>query len=191
MDLLQAGFSRALNRLLDSEGWARERLAPFRGETVALRSPPLPELRLHIVEGGWTAPAESGVQASLALSFGPGAVFALFRGAAPAMREVEAAGNARLADEVLFLARHLRWDIEEDLSRVLGDALAHRLVGDARRFAAAAADSAGRVAEALMDYAVEERRLVARRDEHQALADANARLGEAIERLEKRIEGLA
>ena len=191
MDLLQAGFSRALNRLLESESWARERLAPFCGETVALRSPPLPELRLRIIEGGWTAPAEPGAQVSLALTIGPGTVFALPRGADLAMQEVEVTGNTRLADEVLFLARYLRWDIEEDLSRVLGDALAHRLVGDARRFAAAVADSAGRVAGALMDYAVEERGLVTRRDEHQALAEANARLYEAIERLEKRIEGLA
>lgn len=191
MDLLQAGFSRALNRLLDSESWARERLAPFRGETVELRAPPLPELRLRIVEGGWTTPAEPGAQASLALTIGPGAVFALPRGADHVLREVEVSGNARLANEVLFLARHLRWDIEEDLARVLGDALAHRLVGDAGRFAAAVADSAGRVAGALMDYAVEERGLVTRRDEYQALAAANARLHEAIERLEKRIAGLA
>lgn len=191
MDPLQTGFSRVLNRLLDSESWARERLAPFRGETVALRSPPLPELRLSIVEGGWTTPAEAGAPASLTLTLGPRAVFALPRGAGHALGEVEVSGNTRLAGEVLFLARHLRWDIEEDLSRVLGDALAHRLAGDARRFAAAAADSAARIAEALMDYVVEERGLVARRDEHQILSEANARLGEAIERLERRVQRLA
>jgi ubiquinone biosynthesis protein UbiJ len=191
MDLLQTGFSRALNRLLESEGWARERLAPFSGESVELRTPPLPPLRLRIVEGGWTSPAGSDAQVSLVVTLGPGAVFALPRGAEHALREVAVAGNPRLAESVLFLMRYLRWDVEEDLSRLLGDALAHRLVGDARRFAAAAADSAGRIAEALIDYAVEERRLVARRDEHQALADANARLGEALDRLEKRIEGLA
>jgi ubiquinone biosynthesis accessory factor UbiJ len=190
MDLLQASLSRALNRLLDAESWARERLAPFSGETVALRVPPLPELRLRILEGGRTALAEREAQSSLALTVGPGAFIALPRGADHAMREVEVSGNARLANEILFLARHLRWDVEEELSHALGDVLAHRVVGEARKFAIAAADSGRRVAEAVMDYAVEERRLVVRRDEHQAMADETARLRDAIERLEKRIERL-
>ena len=41
-------------------------------------------------------------------------------------------GDVQLASEVAWLADNLRWDVEEDLSRVLGDAAAHNVVAAAR-----------------------------------------------------------
>lgn len=190
MDLLETPLSRAINRLLEAEPWARERLVPFAGETLELRAAPLPTLRFLIASDGTLSRAATALVASLTLTVRPGAVAALTRGAEHAMREVDVSGNARLATEVLFLARHLRWDVEEDLSRVLGDALAHRVVREARGLSLAVSDAARRLADAAMEYAVEERDLVVRRDEHDTLARGNARLRDAIERLEKRIERL-
>jgi ubiquinone biosynthesis protein UbiJ len=37
-------------------------------------------------------------------------------------------GDVQLAAEVNWLVDHVRWDIEEDLSRILGDAPAHAVV---------------------------------------------------------------
>jgi ubiquinone biosynthesis protein UbiJ len=37
-------------------------------------------------------------------------------------------GDVQLAAEVNWLADHVRWDVEEDLSRLLGDAPAHAVV---------------------------------------------------------------
>lgn len=191
MDHVQVPIARALNKLLEGETWARERLARFAAETVEFRAPPLPTLRFCIAEGGIAQPADAATPATLTLTIRPSAFFSLPRGMDHALREVDISGNERLAAEVLFLARHLRWDVEEALSRVFGDVLAHRMVGDAKHLAAAAADAGGRLAQALMEYAVEERAMVARREEHEELARGNARLRDAIERMEKRLERLA
>jgi ubiquinone biosynthesis protein UbiJ len=48
---------------------------------------------------------------------------------------VRVAGDVQLAAEINWLVDHVRWDIEEDLSRVLGDAPAHLLVDSARMVA--------------------------------------------------------
>lgn len=191
MDQIEVPIARVLNRLLQRESWARERLSPFAAETIELRSPPLPALRFSIAEGGVAQAAAATCPATLTMTIKPDAFFSLPRGMDYALREVEISGNQRLATEVLFLARHLRWDVEEDLSRVFGDVLAHRMVGDAKSFASAAADFTRRLAEALMEYAIEERSMVARREEHEELVRGNARLRDAIERLEKRLERLA
>jgi len=45
---------------------------------------------------------------------------------------VEIQGDVQLAAEVGWLVDNLRWDIEEDLARLLGDAPAHRLAGAGR-----------------------------------------------------------
>lgn len=54
------------------------------------------------------------------------------RGERPAVR-IE--GDVQLAGDVNWLVDHLRWDIEEDLSRIVGDAAAHTLAQGARRVA--------------------------------------------------------
>jgi len=188
MATLESPLVLALNRLLEAETWARERLAPFAGETVELRAPPLPALRFAIVEGGRIAP---GSAASLSITLQPESLPALLQGEEHFMRSVAIDGNAQLAQEVLHLARHLRWDAEEDLSRLVGDAAAHRLAGLARDFAAWQADAARRLAGSFMQYAQEDARLLAPRAGYAALAAEIARLRDALERLEKRIERLA
>lgn len=55
---------------------------------------------------------------------------AALRGDKPAVRIV---GDVQLAAEVNWLVDHVRWDVEEDLSRLLGDAPAHALGQAARR----------------------------------------------------------
>ena len=191
MIALESPLVAALNHLLASEGWARARLAPFGGETVAFAAPPLPELRFAILDDGRVAPAPAGSEASLTVALRPDALAALTRGEEHFMRAVQVTGNARLASEVLLLLRHLRWDAEEDLARVFGDVAAHRLAGAVRDLAAWQADAVRRLAESLVDYAVEERRMLVTRVELDALAAQAARLRDALERLEKRIGSLA
>jgi ubiquinone biosynthesis protein UbiJ len=187
MATLETPLVAALNRLLEAERWARERLAPFAGESLELRAPPLPALHLTIVEGGRLA---AGGGPGLTITLKPGSLAALARGEEHFMRAVDIDGNARLAQEVLHLARHLRWDVEEDLSRVIGDAASHHVVRVAKDFAAWHVDAARRLAEGFMEYAQEEARLLAPRAGHVELAGEVARLRDALERLEKRVERL-
>jgi len=182
-------FCFFLNRLLDAEPWARARLAPFAGDTIEIRAAPLPDLRVTItaegrVEAGGSTPA-------LSLNVRPEALFALTRGEEELTRAVDVSGNARLASEVMLLARQLRWDAEEDLSRVVGDVAAHRIAHTLRDVAAWHVDAGRRLAEAFAEHAVEEAGLLVRRNEHESHAAALAELRDALARLDKRISRLA
>ena len=185
-------FAAGLNFLLESEPWARERLAPFAGEALELRAPPMPTLRFTIAADGRLAAVRPGAtpqaESSLVISLGAGALAAAVQGEEQLLRAIEVAGNARLASEVMFLFRHLRWDAEEELAKVVGDIAAHRLAGMARGAVAWHADAAQRIAEALVEYATEEKPLLVKRGELEAIAAVQARLRDGLERLEKRIE---
>ena len=63
------------------------------------------------------------------------------RGEKPAVR---IAGDVQLAAEVQWLVDHVRWDLEEDLARVFGDAPAHALAGVGGRMAEALRGFVGR-----------------------------------------------
>jgi ubiquinone biosynthesis accessory factor UbiJ len=185
----ESPFAAALNHLLDSEPWARERLSPFASETLELRAPALPALRFAVTADGRLAPGTETV-ASLVITFGPGTLAAAVKGEDHLLRSIDVAGNARLASEVMFLVRHLRWDAEEDATKFIGDAAAHRLVATAKEIAAWHLDAARRIAEGVVEYATEERRVLVKRGELDEIAAGNARLRDGLERLEKRIDRL-
>lgn len=190
MNLFEPPLTFALNHLLRAESWARAKLAPFAGETLEFRAALLPPLRLRIDAEGLLAAASAEAEPSLVVTIGPGALAAAARGEEHLLREIDVSGNARLAAEVMFLVRHLRWDAEEDAARIFGDAVAHRLAGAACTAAAWHADAARRLAEGLVEYAVEERGILATRADVAALAGSLARLRDGLERLEKRLDGL-
>ncbi len=188
MGFFDTGAATALNHLLRRETWAREKLAPFAGEVVELRLAPLPPLRLAIASDGRTVAAESASQVTLTISAKAGIFAALARGEEHLMRAVDISGNARLATEILALLRYLRWDVEEDLSRVFGDVLAYRMVGAARDFVSWQAEAGRRLAENVMEYAIEERRMVVSRAEFDEFAAAVSGLRDDLARLGQRIE---
>jgi len=177
----------ALNQLLRREAWAREKLAPFAGEIVEIRYAPLPTLRLEIAEGGQVRAAGTGADATLTITAKRGILAALPKGEEHLLRAVDISGNARLATEILALLRYLRWDVEEDLSRIFGDVLAHRMAGTAREIVAWQAEAGRRLAENIMEYAIEERRVVVSRDEFRDFASGVAKLRDDLARLEQRI----
>lgn len=186
----ESPFAAALNHLLESEPWARERLAPFAGEVLELRAPPLPALRFALASDGGLQPAAAEAAASLTITAGPGALAAAMQGEEQLLRTVEVTGNAHLAREVMFLFRHLRWDAEEAAAQLVGDVAAHRLAGIARGAIAWHADAARRIAGSLVEYATEEKALLVTRGELEGIAALHARLRDGLERLEKRIERL-
>jgi ubiquinone biosynthesis protein UbiJ len=61
---------------------------------------------------------------------------------------VQIEGDVQLAAEVAWLADNLRWDVEEDLARVLGDVPAHALVDASRRLLQALRPFVARAARA-------------------------------------------
>lgn len=184
--LLEAPFVAALNHLLEKEPWARDRLAAFAGKLIELRAPPFPSLRLAIEAQGLVKPGSREGEPALVVTLRPEAPFAMLRGAEDFARSLDTAGDAGLAEAVALLVRHLRWDLEEDLSRVIGDVAARRLVQGGRDFAAWQRDAAQRLAESVADYLIEEKRVFVRRAELDPHSAALSKLREDIERLERR-----
>lgn len=160
-------FCFLANALLSQETWARERLEPFAGQAFEVRAPLLSPFSVVIGPGGRLEPADAA----------PAAI------AAPS----GITGDSALAAELRYLRRHLRPDIEEELSRFVGDVAAQRLAAAARSFMHWQIDALTRIAEGAADYAVNERRALVRRAELADLAARIDELNQAIARLEARL----
>ena len=188
--MLERGAIAALNHLLAQQGWAAERLRSFAGQSAEFRNPPFPDLRVTILENGFLDRAKTDSAASLVVKLKPAALPLLLARNEAALREVEIEGSAEFANTMQHLFRHLTWDVEEDLSRFLGDVVAHRLVSQGKILAAWQRDAATRLAENLAEYLTEERPLLARAPDVEKFNRDVDTLRDDAERIEERIERL-
>lgn len=180
----------ALNHLLQGQGWARDRLRPFAGKLVLFRLAPLPELGLRILDTGLVESSAKDAPADLTVTIQPAALPHLLARDESAMAQVELAGPVDLASTVQLLFRELSWDAEEDLSKLVGDVLAHRIAGAARDFAAWQREAALRLGQNVAEYLTEEKPLLAPGVDVAAHARAVVSLDEECARLERRIAQL-
>lgn len=189
-------FLRVANRLLGQETWARQRLVPFAGKTAALLRPPLPDLVLEIAPDGTLALAASDAAPTLSIRLGsdllaPELLARLAGGDRTSWAErVQIIGDEALADALRELMRELRWDVEQDLARVIGDAAAHRLGQAARSFGAWQRELRQRLVENVLEYAIDEKRLLPKRSELSVLSSEIEDFSRALQRLEARIAPL-
>ena len=103
---------------------------------------------------------------------------------------IDLSGDARVASAFQDILRHARPDLEEELSRYVGDAAAHGLGEFARAFGGWARDARSTLHGNIREYLQEERRSVPSRYEVDRFAgDVNA-LRDAVERLEARLNRL-
>jgi ubiquinone biosynthesis protein UbiJ len=177
----------AINRLTGPAPLSRERLGRFAGRTALFRVGPV-AVSLTVQTTGEVLPAAEAAVPDLEVRISP---FLLPRLAAhdeAAYRDVETLGDVEFAGEVAFLAKHLRWDAEEDLSKVVGDAAAHHLVSAARAAADWGKDASGRVAAGAAEYWTEEDPLIASRVKVEDFIAGVSELRDAVERIDKRVE---
>ena len=191
--MLARGAVAALNHMLAQGPWARERLAGFAGQTVLLRCPPFPDLPFTIAETGLVEQAADGARPALTVAVPPSALPLLLSPSKglrdeAALKQVRIDGSAELAETVRSLFAHLAWDVEEDLSRVLGDALAHRIASGGEAFLGWQRDAALRLGENLAEYWKEEQPLLARPGDVAAFCREVDALRDDVERLEKRLD---
>ncbi|HEY6241583.1 MAG TPA: sterol-binding protein [Burkholderiales bacterium] len=189
--MIERGAVAALNHLLQQQAWAAERLRAFAGQGVEFRCPPFPDLRLRITDTGLLDRARGKAASALVVRLTPGALPLLLARDGTARNQVEIEGSADLASTVDYLFRHLSWDAEEDLSKVFGDVIAHRLASGGRAFAAWQREAALRLAENLAEYWTEEQALLARPADVERFCRDVDMLRDDVARIDKRIERLS
>lgn len=189
--MIERGAVAGLNHLLRQQPWAAERLKPFAGQAVEFRCPPFPDLRLRITDKGLLDRAQAEAASTLLVKLTPGSLPFLLVRDETARKQVEIQGSADLASTLDHLFRNLTWDVEEDLSRVFGDIVAHRLASGGRAFAAWQREAALRLAENLAEYWTEEQPLLARPADVESFCRNVDTLRDDLARIEKRIEHLS
>jgi ubiquinone biosynthesis accessory factor UbiJ len=179
----------ALNHLLGQAGWARKQLSAFAGRQARFDMPPWRLAFAVTAEGLFEATATDGVDVTVTLP--ADAPLLALHGIDRVMATAHVTGNAEFATALSFVLKNLRWDAEEDLSRLVGDIAAHRIVGGISALTAWQKQSARNVAENVAEYLGEESGLLTPARDLAAFRTELAEFTRRLEQLEARTRALA
>lgn len=193
-DLPKTALERAINHVLKREEWALRDLSHHQGRVIELILP-IGSMQWQIQDDSFIAfLSEAHPQPDLVLEVDANSFSALSASQGTikdrAMRAVKITGDAQLAQLIAKLSNQLRWEYEEDLAKMIGDAPAHFICTQAKRFAQATEKAIVDLQGNMVEYLSEEKKVllhqrdfVSHKMEIQAVRDA-------VERLEKRISFL-
>ncbi|MBM3342081.1 MAG: hypothetical protein FJY56_08220 [Betaproteobacteria bacterium] len=180
-------FLAPVNRLLRQNSWALERLKPFAGKTLRVESFPFTFL-LSVSESGEIVSAPPDRTPDITTRLTPGLTLRLAARDQSVWNDIPIEGDAQFAAALNGIARNLRWDIEEDLSRVFGDIAAHRMVQTGRQVACWGQQGADNLARSFAEYWTHEQPLIATRADVEQFCRNVDELRDDLARLEKRIQ---
>ena len=178
-----------VNHLLTGEGWSRERLKAFAGQTVQVMLGTL-SLPLEITADGLFAAGDKNGTATVSITLPADAVTRMLTDRASLLAAAQISGSAELAECLGFIFRNLRWDTESDLSRLVGDIAARRLVAGGKQVFQWHQQQAKNLALNLAEYFTEEDPAIARHPDVSAFCADVESLHDPLNRLEKRIASL-
>lgn len=186
---------RGLNALLRRESWASERLMVQAGKSLRLTAGEPWTLQCVIAADGTLRACDRAVVPDVVLSIPPERRRDLpgawrDEGLAGVTGLARIQGDAGLAHVVSDLARSLRWDVEDDLSRLVGDVAAVRLTRGARELAGGLTQAARRMQDNLAEYLSDESGLGVRNTAFQAWMVDRQTLESRLERLDTRLRRL-
>jgi ubiquinone biosynthesis protein UbiJ len=179
----------ALNHLLRQNSWATEQLRPYAGKVIRISLPPLHTTLAIDSTGEFNAvPSDTPHDAEIGLTPIAALRALLEPGNANGLATLH--GDAEFAAAIGKVLRGIRWDAEEDLSRVIGDIPAHELSQAGKRLKQELGRQALSAAGMLSEFWLEEQPLIAKRRHIDAFSKDVDALRDDIERLAKRLERL-
>jgi ubiquinone biosynthesis accessory factor UbiJ len=177
------------NHLLSGEAWARHRLQPFSGLSARLEFGSL-IVPIAINSAGLLEAGDGSAQAAVSIRLPGNVPLRILTEGQSVLQAAHITGAADFAEALGFVFRNLRWDAEDDLSRLIGDVAAHRLVQGGKRIAAWHLAAAKNLASNVAEYLTEEDRSVPRRAEVVKFCTAVDSLRSDFVQIEERLERL-
>ncbi|MDO9051003.1 MAG: SCP2 sterol-binding domain-containing protein [Methylotenera sp.] len=182
--------TRLLQHLITQNSWANELLQPFAGKSVQLNIA-LVNTSLVILENGSLAIAGDTNIPDATIIIAPSLLLRLVAKDEAAKLQIKIEGDTYLATELAKVFSNMRWDYEDDLSKIVGDVPAYKL-GELGRQAVNTVKEAGiNLTEMLSEYWQEEKPMIAKKRHVEQFNAEVDTLRADVERLEKRLNKLA
>jgi ubiquinone biosynthesis protein UbiJ len=188
--MLKQLSTHIIQHLLAQNEWAAPMLQPFASKAVQLNFVLL-KSSLVILENGSLAIAGETNVPDATITIPPSLLLRLMAKDESAKLQIKVDGDTHLATALAKVLSHVRWDYEDDLSKLTGDVSANKIGEFTRQSVSSVKDTAINLAEMLSEYWQEEKPLLAKKRHVEQFNTEVDTLRADIERLEKRLNRLA
>jgi len=182
--------THVIQHLIAQNSWAAPMLKPFASQSVLLDFVLL-KTSLVVLENGSLAVAGVTNTPDATITISPSLLLRLMAKDESAELQIKIDGDTQLATALAKVLSQIRWDYEEDLSKLAGDIPASKISAFARESARTAKDSATNLANMLSEYWQEEKPMLAKKRHVEQFNAEVDNLPADVERMEKRLEKLA
>jgi ubiquinone biosynthesis protein UbiJ len=178
-----------VNHVLTGETWARTRLQAFAGQTAQLSLGPL-TIPICVTSAGFFETGDQALTPTVTIQLPTDAPMRALTDRPSLFAAAHISGSAEFAEALGFVFRNLRWDVEDDLSQLVGDIAARRLLQGGKHFAQWHLQRVRNLALNVAEYLTEESATLARRADVAHFCIAVDTLSDDYARLEKRVQKL-
>lgn len=192
MLMIATPFILFVNHLLAQEPWVAARLQKHAGKTACI-DVELFQLRVAIGVDGLLQSAEAANSSSVdqvVLRIKPADLALIAQNRERAVSYVKIEGDADFANTLSQLSQDLRWEVEDDLSKLLGDVAAVRLVTAGKNVVENAKRTHQYLQENFAEYFLEENPMLVRPQAVRAFGEQVNKTRDDVERMMKRLERL-
>jgi len=180
---------RALNHLIEQEQWAHDLLLPREGQSISIALP-IGDFQIAIQEGMFVN-AGNNNPSSVNLVITQEAIWTFLKeGKSGAMKFVKISGDIDFAADLNRLAADLKWEVEEDLSKLVGDAPARRVVLESQKMVHQTQLAMTDLKGGIRDYLVHEKNILVDSQQMNDFKSQLRLLRDQIDRAEKKVNQL-
>lgn len=188
--MLKQLSTHVIQHLIAQNSWAAPMLQPFASQSVLLDFV-LFKTSLVVLENGSLAIAGVTNIPDATISIPPSLLLRLMAKDESAKLQIKVDGDTHLATALAKVLSQIRWDYEEDFSKLVGDIPASKIGEFARHSVSTVKDSAANLADMLSEYWQEEKPMLAKKRHVEQFNTEVDTLRADVERLEKRLNKLA
>lgn len=188
--MLKSLSTKLLQHLAAQNAWSAPILKPYAGKSVLLDFT-LFKTALVILENGSLATAGETNVADATVTIPPSLLPRLLAKDESAKLQIRIEGDTELATTLAKVFAEMRWDYEDDLSKLVGDVPAYKISEAARHSSETIKQTAINLAQMLSEYWQEENPTLAKKRHVEQFNHDVDSLRADVERLEKRLNKLS
>ncbi len=184
--MLKALSTRLLQHLIAQNSWANAMLHPFAGKSVQFKIASLSTSMVILENGSLAIAGETNIpDATVTMSLSLALRLMAKDKSAKMLISIE--GDTHLAAELAKVFANMRWDYEDDLSKLVGDIPANKIGTLSRNAAKSVKETSINLAEMLSEYWQEENPMIAKKRHVEAFMTQVDTLRADVDRFEKRL----
>lgn len=187
--MLKPFISQFLQHITNQNNWSRKHLMPFAGKVVQFNVVPIRAKFIILEDGSLGVPPDHAI-ADAIIHIPPSLALRLMASDVSAKMQIKIDGDTQLASEVSKVLQYIRWDIEDDLSKAVGDIPANKFISFAKESTQVLKKQSINLAEMLKEYWQEEKPVLAKKWQINQFNANVDNLRSDVNRLEKRLNKL-